>query len=177
MMKLKNGLAKLTISAYAKLTDSHALQPGDLNRFEAQFNPASLHLGEAANYALHPGEQPALTHTAFTRLEPGELTLELSVSETGQSGVMPVLRQLHQMCFGVRAPHSEPCFLRVTWGQMRWLGRDCYVGRASSLTVSYTQFNRNGAPLGASATLSLVAALDESAAPAGAGGTHAGGRF
>ncbi|MFM0067284.1 CIS tube protein [Paraburkholderia aspalathi] len=159
--KGSGGLLKLQIQAYNDRGCTEEFEKA----FVAQYNPQGVSLGETVEYAPHRSLEQAPTHRHFQRVSPGSLTVELVLSRwAGSTSITADVTRLHEMCFGIGAtsrtpevPNGEPRFLRVTWGDMKWLGKAYFAGRASALVVRYTQFDRKGAPLAASAHLTLMA--------------------
>ncbi|MCG1054780.1 hypothetical protein KQH49_07340 [Mycetohabitans sp. B5] len=154
-MRADHALAKLRVEAYADrdaVTATHTLT--------TLYNPSSIHLSYEADYV----SQASLTTTwpgdAYRQVQPGSLSLELMFNRWDQSDdVATAIQSLHRMCFGIEpdSQTGEPMFLRVVWGQMRWHGDGYFAGRARSLRVAYTQFDRSGQVLQASARLTLMA--------------------
>jgi len=85
----------------------------------------------------------------FDQRMPGNTT-----SVAGQLG------ELRRLCYTVNPATKEPNFLKLSWGNMDWGGYSYYAGRMKSLAFEHTLFDRDGAPLRASARLTLLADRD-----------------
>jgi len=132
--------------------------------FEAMFNPTSYSQTYAIEWARQQGVNSTGTELTYSRSLPGELTLDLVVDGTGvnemgivavtQKSVSERVQELLDVTFNYNGAIHESNYLIVTWGKLSF---SC---RLSSLTVNYTRFNRDGAPLRAELKVSLVS--DES---------------
>ncbi|MCG1047900.1 hypothetical protein KQH58_10970 [Mycetohabitans sp. B6] len=149
---LERGLTKLTLEAYQGANGQKKI--GTLT---AMYNPQTISLDYAASYQTSSGINQHHDVSWYRQVEPPTLSLELILDARGPSGGKPVdaqLSQLRALCFTV-GPKGEAPFLHVTWGKMSWHGHGFFAGRLQQLSVSYTLFDRNAAPLRASATLTF----------------------
>lgn len=161
MTILGNNLSKLTIAAYA--TREQLTPPNPKDVMEVVYNPTSIQLSYRHQYDTLTSLGTATQKAAYQKSELGDLTLELILDATlpdSQSPVNEQLDQLNRICNDSRSEKAEPRSLRITWGRMQWHGRGYFAGRMSSMSVNYSLFDRNGTPLRATVTLSLLA--DES---------------
>ncbi len=150
-------LQKLEICAYKdeKRTGTPVLV------FEAMFNPASY----SQAYPIHWTSQK-VADTGKTRLvsdcrPPRELSLklvldgtgvtEMGVRALGRKSVEKRVKELLGVAFDRSNTTGEANYLCVRWGES--LDFPC---RLTSLTVSYTKFDREGAPIRADLDLKLL---------------------
>lgn len=157
MSLLERGLAKLTISAWK---DREGKIP--LGSMSAMYNPETIQLDYQTRYRTDATVNNAAQSNHYTLSEPVRLNLTLLFDSQMPGNNIPVESQLAQLktfC-AVYAATDSPCFLRITWGKMRWENKGWFAGRASNLTVDYTLFDRDATPLRATARLTVVA--DES---------------
>lgn len=154
---LERGLSKLNISAWKDREGK--IPAGNLC---VDFNPDTISMDYRARFAVNDALNKSAQSNHYLYSEPVGLSLELifdgrSMGHADQ--VEAQLEKLRSMCL-MDSATEEPRFLKVTWGKMRWGKKNYFAGRASSLSVVYTLFDRNAKPLRAKAEICLVA--DES---------------
>ncbi|RJF58563.1 hypothetical protein D4100_07390 [Serratia inhibens] len=157
MSLLERGLARLTISAWK---DREGKIPA--GSMKVMYNPESIHLDYQTRYRTEDTINKSSQSNRFVISEPLGLSLNLLFDGQMPGNSTPVeaqLAMLKSLC-AVDAGTDSPCFLRITWGKMRWENKGWFAGRASALSVTYTLFDRDATPLRATVHLSLVA--DES---------------
>ncbi len=160
-------LQKLTIKAYRK----QARLPGDLiGTFEAMFNPESF----SQTYLIEYGKNQGLNSTGrpvnYSRSKPRELSLKLVLDGTGvqEAGVLQLGKQktvstrvkgFIDLAFRMNGDIHEPNFLVAEWGGKEDGGL-IFSCRLASVTVNYTSFDRDGAPLRAELDVTLIGDQD-----------------
>lgn len=157
MSLLERGLAKLTIHAWK---DREGKIPA--GSMSVMYNPESIQLEYETRYRTDDTINKAAQSNRYMLSEPVNLNLNLLFDSQMPGNTTPVetqLATLKSLC-AVNAATESPCFLRITWGKMRWESKGWFAGRASGLAVDYTLFDRDATPLRATVRLSLVA--DES---------------
>ncbi|WP_036768609.1 hypothetical protein [Photorhabdus australis] len=157
MSLIERGLAKLTINAYKDREGK--IRAGTL---QAMYNPDSLQLDYQTDYQQSQAINSEKQSSIYVQAKPAGLSLELIFDATMPGNKTPIeeqLMQLKQLC-SVDATSNETRFLQVKWGKMRWESRGYFAGRAKSLSVNYTLFDRDATPLRVRVILTLVA--DES---------------
>jgi hypothetical protein len=125
----------------------------------AMYNPASVSLSYQTDFASDAFINSTRNSNRYVQTRPGGLTLELLFDAKMPGNDAPIdsqLELLRYLCYDVDAARSEPRYLKVTWGQMRWNGYGYFAGRLGSLEVKYTLFERDAKPLRATATLNLL---------------------
>lgn len=155
MSLFERSLARLTLTAYSDREMTH--QVGSI---AAMYNPAALQLGFAAEYQTDEFLSNTTQSSTYHRTLPGGFDIELLFDAYMPGNDTPVEEQissLRDLCYAVNSDKEEPSFLQVKWGQMRWDNRGYFAGRMRSLSVRYTLFDRDGTPLRATASLSLIA--------------------
>lgn len=151
------GLSKLTISAWK---DREGKIP--VGKMSVMYNPENIQLDYKTQYRAEDTINKASRSNNYVLSEPAGLTLNLLFDSQMPGNSTPLetqLAMLKSLC-AVNGGTEVPCFLRITWGKMRWENKGWFAGRASDLSVNYTLFDRNAKPLRATVRLSLVA--DES---------------
>lgn len=169
MTLLAKKLAKLTITAFRDR--ELKIRIGSL---VADHNPETLSLGYAAEYETGRLIDTTATESGFRGFAPTALGLELRFLDNPNAlsrSVDQKLLDLRLLCGVLDKQTREPRFLKVSWGRLSWNSHGYFVGRLTSLNVHYDLFDRDGAPLRASAQLELRA--DESGATT-ANGASAG---
>ncbi|CAE6749167.1 hypothetical protein R69927_02082 [Paraburkholderia domus] len=155
MNVLQRRPAKLTLNAYS---DREMTQlSGTLS---AMYNPDSVSLDYQTDYRPDLFINTTRQSNRYVQTRPGGLTLDLLFDARMPGNHTPIDRQLthlRSLCYNVNPADSEPRYLQVRWGQMRWDGRGYFSGRMSSLSIRYTLFERDATPLRATATLVLAA--------------------
>jgi nucleoid-associated protein YgaU len=155
-------LDKLKILAFE---DSKRKSEVSDSPFEAMFNPESF----KQNYAIIYGKNQSLNSSEnekkYMRSEPSELSLELILDGTGVSemgitqlfGSKTVSERVEEfltLTFRMNGKIHEPNYLRVEWGDLKF---ECRLG---SVEIDYTSFDRDGTPLRAKLTVSLIADME-----------------
>ncbi|KAG0187717.1 hypothetical protein DFQ28_005937 [Apophysomyces sp. BC1034] len=154
MVSLNCALAKLTLHGY--LDRELKRQAGGM---EAMYNPETLELNYEADYRDNEAINDDSLANCFTGLQPGCLTLQLLFDGQLPGNTKPVdaqLTELRTLCGIIDGRSRETRFLQVKWGKLSWHGDGYFAGRMTSMAVRYTLFDRDGAPLRASVTLSLI---------------------
>lgn len=157
MSLIERGLARLTISAWK---DREGKIP--VGSMSVMYNPESIQLDYQTRYRTEDTINKSSQSNRYVISEPVGLNLSLLFDSQMPGNTTPVenqLAMLKSLC-AVDAATESPCFLRVTWGKMRWENKGWFAGRASDLSVTYTLFDRDATPLRATVRLGLVA--DES---------------
>ncbi len=153
-------LEKLTITAYKT-----AARSGWGTTFEAMFNPASYSQTYAIEWRRRQGLNDSGAELQYILTEPTGLTLTLILDGTGvdsyglfsfaQPSVADQIRDFLAVAYTYQGSLHEPAYLQVEWGELSF---NC---RLSNVEIKYTAFNRDGTPLRAELTVTLVA--DEAA--------------
>lgn len=153
-------LAKLTIDAFK----DEKRDPPAIGRFEVMYNPETLTVGYAS----------ALQEVQGAKVWRGQrspnLTVKLIVDGTGVGahgveqlfGAATVAERVQaflDLCYTVQPESHEPAYLIVQWSP-DVLGKHGFHGRLESVSVQYTLFDRDGAPLRAELTCEFAEALD-----------------
>lgn len=157
MSLIERGLSKLTISAWK---DREGKIPA--GKMSVMYNPENIQLDYKTQYRTEDTINKAAQSNNYVISEPAGLSLNLLFDSQMPGNTTPLetqLAMLKSLC-AVNAGTEFPCFLRITWGKMRWENKGWFAGRASDLTVNYTLFDRDATPLRATVRLVLVA--DES---------------
>lgn len=157
MSLLERGLSRLMISAWK---DREGKIP--LGKMSVMYNPENIQLDYKTQYRTEDTINKASQSNNYVLSEPAGLSLNLLFDSQMPGNSIPLetqLAMLKSLC-AVNAGIESPCFLRITWGKMRWENKGWFAGRASNLSVTYTLFDRDATPLRATVRLSLVA--DES---------------
>lgn len=158
MAILEKALAKLTLKAFR---DREHSKSGFIGELTAMYNPESVELSYAAEYEPVTYLGGPLQENEYKMLLPGDLSLELILDARlsgKQQTVDGQLSKLRAMCFPVSGNNSnEPHFLKIEWGQMKWLGHGHFAGRATKFAINYTLFDRDATPLRATVNLTLQA--------------------
>ena len=167
-------LAKLTIEGYSDPERSAALgEP-----FEVQYNPESFSLRHESAFQRPP--QPGRTSGeggwSYSHPKRLSITLVLDGTNVGHMGVerlgdLPTVAgqigKFIALCYQVHGASHEPAYLKLHWGQA--LGGFAALGgaqdptflcRLASVDISYTAFDRDGAPLHAELAAVFVEHLD-----------------
>lgn len=153
MKALERSLAKLTIRAYL---DRELKR--EIGHIQAMYNPEALELNYEADYQENQALNDSSQVNYFTGLRPGRLSLQLLFDSQLPGNTQPVdtqLTVLRALCGIVDGRSQETRFLQVKWGKLSWHGDGYFAGRMASMSVSYTLFDRDGAPLRANVTLVL----------------------
>lgn len=157
MMMLERSLSKLTIRGY---TDREMRQP--VGSATAMYNPDTLCLNYHTKYDTNGFINKDTQSNTYQSSHPGKLDLELILDARMPGNSRPLdtqLTELHELCYAVDPVSREPLFLAVSWGKLPMggaTGRE-FMGRATDFSVSYSLFERDGTPLRATISLSLIA--------------------
>lgn len=157
MTILERSLSKLTIRGY---TDREMKQP--VGSVVAMYNPDSLRQSYRTEYSPDEFCSSDTQSSSYRSSSPGSLNLELILDARMPGNIRPLdiqLTELHELCYAVDPASSEPHFLAVSWGKLSMGGAagSTFTGRSTDFSVSYTLFDRDGTPLRASISLSLIA--------------------
>lgn len=158
MFSMGSGLSKLIITGYredGKLTK-------EIGKIAAMYNPASIDLGYSSDYADDQFINQSIPGKHFVGTKAGDLSLNLifdAMLPGNDASVNDQLAQLRALCYDIDLESREKCLLKIQWGNMEWGGNGhrYFMGRPTSLALQYTLFDRDGAPLRATATLKLTA--------------------
>ncbi|WP_338859843.1 phage baseplate assembly protein V [Mycetohabitans rhizoxinica] len=161
-------LVKLTLSAYRDRDGRHPL-----GTFEAMYNPESIEVSYSADYTPEQYVNDQRQMSRYVRSNPGEVSLELMLDAIGtRSGgsIEAQLAHLRALCFDLDSGTGEPHFLKVQWGNVRWLSDNDapreFWARMTQLEIDYSIFNRQAAPQRAVARITLAAIQRQQRIPA-----------
>jgi Contractile injection system tube protein len=146
---------KLTLSAYSDREMTHL--SGSLS---VMYNPDSVSLDYRTDYVPNRPINTSRQSNRYVQTYPAGLTLELLFDAKMPGNRLPIdeqLTHLRSLCYSVNPADSEPRYIQVKWGQMRWGGRRYFSGRISSLSERYILFKRDATPLRAIVMLVLTA--------------------
>jgi hypothetical protein len=155
MSLLQRVSTKLTLSAYRDREMTQAC-----GNSTVMYNPDSISLDYRTDYSPDLFINTTRQSNRYVQTRPGDLSLELLFDARMPGKQIPIDRQLTELrslCYNVDPAKSEPRYLRVTWGQMRWGGQGYFSGRMSSLSERFTLFERDATPLRAVVVLVLTA--------------------
>jgi hypothetical protein len=163
-MALKNlfKLQKLKIEAFKKKSRSKIDSVGT---FEAMFNPESFKEKYEIIYGKNQGYNSTNKEVNYARSKPSEVNLDLLLDGTGVSeiGVTALRRptkvskqvkEFLDLTFRMNGAIHEPNFLTVAWGGF------LFACRLGSVEIDYTTFDRDGTPLRAKLSISLIADME-----------------
>jgi len=171
-MALKNPfkLQKLKISAYGDSTRSGQPEPKDT--FTVMFNPETISMKHENVFQKFQGINTSGRTANYSHSRSDELELELVLDGTGVTdyglatlvgkGTDSVSKQIETFlncCFYMDGKLHEPKYLKIQWGDGLLADFDC---RLQSVSIEYTSFDRNGAPLRAKLATSFQEDLDSS---------------
>jgi nucleoid-associated protein YgaU len=150
-------LEKLKIEAFSDVKRTERL-----GSFEAMFNPETLSQHYENNYLGQQSLGGVLKKANFRNSGSQSLTLELlldgtNVPEMGSTAlstetVLERIDRLLGLAYRMNGEIHEPNYLIVRWGA--FLAFPC---RLQTLGITYTTFDRDGAPLRAKLNLTLLA--------------------
>jgi nucleoid-associated protein YgaU len=147
-------LQKLAIKAYR----ARSRLPGELiGTFEAMFNPETFSQTYVVEYGKNQGLNSSNRSANYSRSKPRELKLKLVLDGTGVQDIgivsigtlKPVSARVEQfidLTFRMNGTIHEPNYLVAEWGGKEDGGL-IFSCRLGSVSVAYTSFDRNGAPL------------------------------
>jgi hypothetical protein len=156
-------LQKLAIKAYR----ARSRLPGELiGTFEAMFNPEAFSQTYVVEYGKNQGLNSSNRSANYSRSKPRELKLKLVLDGTGVQDIgivsigtlKPVSTRVEQfidLTFRMNGTIHEPNYLVAEWGGKEDGGL-IFSCRLGSVTVAYTSFDRNGAPLRAELDVTLI---------------------
>jgi len=164
-------LEKLTVNVYG-----NRLRVGlPEKKFRVMYNPESFSMQHKNVYQGLQGINTSGRRARYSHTRAEELELELildgtGVSEYGAGGLGSLLLgnsrsvaarvdEFLTLCFHMDGKHHEPKFLKIQWGQGELKAFDC---RLESVNVTYTSFDRSGAPLRAKLAATFVEDLEPS---------------
>ena len=163
-MALKNlfKLEKLKINVYGNRLRSGLPQ----DTFTVMFNPASVSMRHENVFHKLQGINTSGRRAMYSHSRSEQLKLELVLDGTGVTdfglaslvglGSKSVADQIDDflnLCFHMDGEIHEPKFLKIQWGEGALKDFDC---RLQSVDISYTSFDRNGAPLRATLGTTFV---------------------
>jgi hypothetical protein len=156
-------LEKLKILAYSDVKRKTEI---DGSPYEAMFNPQTLTRTSTNIFTPAKGAGSGMQSATFVRTAPSDLQLSLLLDGTGveEMGLVnlfsdpkTVQQRIDDFLALAYQPQSdthEPSYLTVQWGKFTF---EC---RLSSVTVTYTSFDRDGSALRAELELTLAADAD-----------------
>lgn len=153
-------LAKLTIEAYKDV----ARTPPAIDDLEVMYNPETLTITYAS--VLQEVQNTKVWRSARSP----NLNVKLVFDGTGVSffgveqlfGLETVAERVQaflDLCYTTQPESHEPAFLVLKWSA-DVLGKEGFHCRLQSVSVQYTLFDRDGAPLRAELTAEFAEALD-----------------
>ncbi len=161
-------LEKLTINVYGNRLRIGLPQKG----FKVMYNPESFSMKHVNDYQKLQGIDTSGRTAKYSHSRAEELVLELIFDGTGVGdfgastlvglGTASVSKQVGDfldLCFHMDGKLHEPKFLKIQWGQGELKAFDC---RLESVDVTYTSFDRSGAPLRAKLAAKFVEDLEPS---------------
>lgn len=164
MSSLKNlfKLEKLKINVYGNRLRIGLPQ----DTFTVMFNPASVSMRHENVFHKLQGINTSGRRAMYSHSRSDQLKLELVLDGTGVTdfglaslvglGSKSVADQIDdflKLCFHMDGEIHEPKFLKIQWGEGVLKDFDC---RLQSVDISYTSFDRNGAPLRATLETTFV---------------------
>lgn len=163
MPSLSHKLNKLIFKAYS----SSARSGKPVGTFEAMYNPTSFSQKYEITYGKNQGFNSTNAPVNYGRSKPRELNLKLVLDGTGvdEFGPFPPtpvsdrVKAFIDLTFRMNGDIHEPNYLVVEWGGKEDGGL-IFSCRLSSVNVTYTSFDRKGAPLRAELDIVLVSDQD-----------------
>src|SRR5262245_43095776 len=159
-------LEKLTINVY----NDDKRQGAPQDTFTAMFNPAAFAMKHENVFAKFQGMNTSGRRAMYAHSRAKTLALELvldgsGVSEPGSStpggastrSVSEHIEQFLRLCFYMDGTLHEPKFLKIQWGDGALRNFDC---RLQTVDITYSAFDRNGAPLRATLNTTFVEDLE-----------------
>jgi LysM repeat protein len=154
-------LAKLKIEAY----NSRRRRAGDLvGTFVAMFNPESFSQKYGIAYGKSQGLNSTDKQVDYSRSSPSELTLNLLLDgtgvdvdgseSTGGQKVSDRVKKFLDLTFRMNGKIHEPNYLVVKWGNL------IFSCRLESVSISYTNFDRDGTALRAKLDIGLISDVE-----------------
>ena len=169
MPLLNQKLKKLTIKAYSAGARNGRVK--FVGAFEAMYNPDSFSQSYAIRYGKQQGLNSSGKTAAYSFSEPRKLNLKLVLDGTGveEMGLAPPgrkktvserVKNFVDLTYTYNGKIHEPNYLVVEWGGQEDGGL-VFPCRLGGVKVTYTSFERDGAPLRAELDITLVSDLDE----------------
>lgn len=150
-------LEKLKIQAFGD-----AKRTKELKTFEAQFNPSEIKRSYGIAWAKSAVVNADAKEQRYSFSDPGELSIKLTFDGTGADsyGVMVPraktvqarVDELLAATYKYQSDIHQPAWLTLSWGS-----QEAFKCRLESADVTYTLFERGGAPLRAEVTAKFVA--------------------
>lgn len=154
-------LEKLTIESFDK--------PGEEPKgtFTAQYNPETLSMRHESVY--QPDKQGKFAHSKPKRLS---VSLVIDGTKVGYLGVELLgrvksvadrIQEFLAICYQTQGETHEPRYLRLKWGELKWgegALEPSFECRLESVDISYSAFDRTGAPLHAQLAAVFVQQLE-----------------
>ncbi|MGI4857599.1 MAG: hypothetical protein ACRYHA_11945 [Janthinobacterium lividum] len=154
-MKIReSSLAKLTLTAYQNPRLSEYV-----GTVEAMYNPGEIALDYAASYQERRALNDISNANVFIDAPPGTLSVQLVFDGQlpgSRTSVDARLTELRQLCGIIDGVSRQTRYLKVQWGKLGWHGDGYFAGRMQQLAIRYTLFDRDGSPLRATASLTLI---------------------
>ena len=124
---------------------------------EAQFNPKEIEVDRTIPWLVPPTTVPGVLQ--YLGFEPARMSFELLFDGVDQSkSVQPRLDTLHRLSSVDDNLHSPPR-VKVAWGSAAG-AMPTFDGVIEAVSVHYLKFAGNGVPLRATATVTLIEAVD-----------------
>lgn len=156
-MKLK----KLTIKAFA----TRARSGLPIGTFEAMFNPETFSQKYALGYETRQAPNSTSKQIKYTKSKARQLNLKLILDGSGvdEMGIMGFgrdtvsqrVKRFLDITFHMNGKIHQPNFLLVEWGGKEDGGL-IFSCRLADVNVTYTSFDRDGAPLRAELDVNLI---------------------
>lgn len=154
-------IEKLTFQIFADR--ARRQQVGSL---KVMFNPTSFSVKYESEYSDDETIDTQAYKLTYFRTKPTEISLDLIFDGTGvteEGGGLPgsVSRRIEEFLkktVHMNGQTHEPNYLRVQWGDSVLQNYDC---RATSVSITYDAFDRNGSPISAKLTVALKEDLDD----------------
>ncbi|MFK7871019.1 MAG: peptidoglycan-binding protein [Roseobacter sp.] len=158
-------MAKLKIIRCKIDDDQISEQSGDSNIFEATINPEkySHKLGLQYSGASEGAVGKSAAITKFSKAEAEKLDFSITLDGTGVlpdtdvDTVPDQVAKLRDIAYDYDGDTHEPNPVKIVWGE----GLEGFYGRLTSMSLEYTLFHPEGAPLRAKISLSFVEAVTE----------------
>ncbi|MBL4806434.1 MAG: hypothetical protein JKY31_04000 [Rhodobacteraceae bacterium] len=152
---LEYSLKKLTLSSYPT---EDVMGPA-ANKMAAMYNPSTIDLSYGLDYHRRDHINNRIINPNVIRINPGQLQLELIFDATlpgNTDSVNEQLTQLRELTTFNKGEDTGIPYLKISWGNMQWHGKDYFKGQLESLSIRYSLFDRDANPIRATASLTLV---------------------
>lgn len=145
---------KMTIKSFSKPDFS-----GQVGSYTVRVNPESYTQTYSIQYNEDGAVGGANIPLKFDHMPPATISFELWFDATGAipnsaTDLASEITSFQQVVYNYQGGIHEPYYLKVFWGKMS------FGARLTSLTVKYTLFKPNGAPLRASADVTFANYID-----------------